>query len=310
MSLALFATAPAWSWQALTIGAAVFQTARNTSQRSLNSELGALGATYIRFLYGLPIALLWVALLVSSAGGIHIAAPGMFLAWCTFGGIIQVVGNACLLVAMKRRNFMLGIAYSKTEAIQAAIFGFIFLGEVVSWIALVAIVVATVGVMFISIRKRRIDDPAEMLPWYSSGAAIGLLCGACFGVGAVAYRAAALSTGAEAFEGAAYVLISVLSIQSAVLTVYIAFTQAALFRAMAPHWRLSLLSGTMGGLTSLCWFTAMALHTVADVRALGLSEMVFSYLASRRLYKEQIRPAEFLGMALICVGAVCLIYFR
>lgn len=309
MSLALFVAAPAWSWQAFTLGAAGFQTARNTSQRSLTQALGALGATYIRFLYGLPVALIWVVLLAGSAGGIHIAAPIEFLAWCSFGGVIQVIGNACLMVAMKRRNFMLGVAYSKTEAIQAAIFGFIFLGEVVSWVAFLAIVMATVGVMFISIRPRQIAGSAE-LPWYSSGAAIGLLCGACFGVGAVAYRGAALATGAEPFEGAAYVLISVLSIQSVILTVYIAVTRASLFREMMPHWRLSLLSGTLGGLTSLCWFTAMALHTVADVRALGLSEMVFSYFASRRLYKEKVRPAEFLGMALICAGAACLMYFR
>lgn len=310
MSLALFVAAPAWSWQAFTFGAAIFQTARNTSQRSLTQTLGALGATYIRFLYGLPVALIWVVLLASSAGGIHIAAPMEFFAWCSFGGVIQVIGNACLLVAMKRRNFMLGVAYSKTEAIQAAIFGFIFLGEAVSWIAFLAIVVATVGVMFISIRPRQIDGAAEIVPWYSSGVAIGLLCGACFGVGAVAYRGAALATGAEPFEGAAYVLIAVLSIQSVILTFYIAATRASLFREMMPHWRLSLLSGTLGGLTSLCWFTAMALHTVADVRALGLSEMVFSYFASQRLYKEKIRPAEFLGMTLICVAAACLMYFR
>lgn len=310
MSLALFASAPIWSWQGFTLGAAAFQTVRNASQRGLTDEVGALGATYIRFLYGLPVALIWVALLVTAAGGFHIAAPVTFLAWCTFGGVIQVVGNACLLMAMKRRNFMLGVAYSKTEAIQAAIFGLIFLGETVSWIAFIAIIVATVGVMFISIRPRQIADPADALPWYSSGAAIGLLCGACFGIGAVAYRGAALATGTEPFEAAAYVLVSVLSIQSIVLTIYIAATKPWVFRSMAPHWRMSLLSGTMGGLASLCWFTAMALHTVADVRALGLSEMVFSYFASRRLFKESIRLAEYFGIALICIGALCLMYFR
>jgi hypothetical protein len=47
-----------WWWIAITLWAAFAQTIRNAAQRSLTAELGTLGATLVRFLYGLPFAFL------------------------------------------------------------------------------------------------------------------------------------------------------------------------------------------------------------------------------------------------------------
>lgn len=303
------ASAPGWLWQPITIGAALFQTARNASQRTLTDDIGPLGATYVRFLFGMPVAILWFVL-VGGGGQGGIAAPGTFLAWCVFGGVIQIIGNACLLLTMKQRNFMLGVAYSKTEAIQAAAFGVIFLGELIPLGAVVAIVMATVGVMLISFAPAGTSLPGVVAPWRSRGAALGLMCGACFGVAAVAYRGAALAQGDDPFVAAAYVLLVVMFVQTLILSVYIWRRRPDIFPAMMRRWRLAATSGTMGGLASLCWFTAMALHPVADVRALGLTEMIFSYLASQRLFRDRIRFAEFVGIAMIGAGAFGLIYLR
>jgi hypothetical protein len=49
-----------WAWIPITLGAALAQTLRNAAQRSLTGDLGALGATLVRFLYGLPFAALWL----------------------------------------------------------------------------------------------------------------------------------------------------------------------------------------------------------------------------------------------------------
>ena len=47
-------------WIPITIWAAFAQTVRNAAQRHLTAELGTLGATLVRFLYGLPFAGLWL----------------------------------------------------------------------------------------------------------------------------------------------------------------------------------------------------------------------------------------------------------
>ena len=48
----------AWIWIPVTILAAAFQVGRNVIQRRLVEELGTIGATQVRFLYGLPFAIL------------------------------------------------------------------------------------------------------------------------------------------------------------------------------------------------------------------------------------------------------------
>jgi uncharacterized membrane protein len=73
-----------------------------------------------------------------------------------------------------------------------------------------------------------------------------------------------------------------------------------IFRA----WRTSLLAGNMGAAASLAWFTAYAMHNVADVRTLGMIEVVFSYLVSRRVLRENLSRPEQIGIALMLVGLV------
>ena len=61
---------PSWFWIAVVVFAALSQTVRNTAQRSLSGgNAGALGATLARFLYGIPLALVYVAALQMLSGG-------------------------------------------------------------------------------------------------------------------------------------------------------------------------------------------------------------------------------------------------
>ena len=56
--------APEWLWIPLTIWAGFAQTLRNAAQRHLVGELGTLGATLVRFLFGLPFALIYLVALL------------------------------------------------------------------------------------------------------------------------------------------------------------------------------------------------------------------------------------------------------
>ena len=48
-------------WAVFTLIAAAAQTARNAMQRELTATLGTVGATHVRFLFGFPFALLFLA---------------------------------------------------------------------------------------------------------------------------------------------------------------------------------------------------------------------------------------------------------
>ena len=51
-----------------------------------------------------------------------------------------------MLAAMNDRSFVVTIAYIKTEAIQAAVFGLLFLGDPLTLPIMIAILIATAGV--------------------------------------------------------------------------------------------------------------------------------------------------------------------
>jgi len=72
--------------------------------------------------------------------------------------------------------------------------------------------------------------------------------------------------------------------------------------AVLLAWRVSMLAGAMGAIGSACWFTAMALEPVAHVRTLGLIELYFSYIVSRRFFRERLSGAELAGLVLLALG--------
>jgi drug/metabolite transporter (DMT)-like permease len=290
-----------WLWIPITVAAAGAQTVRNATQRHLTGDLGTLGATLVRFLYGLPFAILYAAvvLLVSGRGVPPLNAGFVF--WAITGGVTQIIATALLLKVLAMRNFAIGVAYSKTEVVQVAIFGFVLLGETVSPPVAAAIVLAAVGVMLLA-------APAKtgMLRGLTSSAALlGIASGGVFAVAAVGYRAAALALApGEPTLAAAVTLVFVQFVQSVILGGYLWLRAPEVVSAVVHAWRISLVAGFMGALASGCWFTAMALEPVAHVRTLGLVELWFSYAVSRRIFRETLSPRELIGMALVAVGVL------
>jgi len=147
-------------WILLTVWAAFFQTVRNAAQRHLVAGLGTLGATLVRFLYGLPFAVAWLAL-VLVVDGHGLPAPNVvFVAWATVGAVAQILATALLLRVMTERNFAVGVAYSKTELLQVAVFGATLLGDPLSASTLIAVVLGTVA---IRVPGQRLDwDPSRL----------------------------------------------------------------------------------------------------------------------------------------------------
>src|SRR5712692_8943052 len=57
-----------WLWVVFTIIAAAAQTVRNATQRGLTAQLGTVGATHVRFLFGFPFALAFLAAVLIATG--------------------------------------------------------------------------------------------------------------------------------------------------------------------------------------------------------------------------------------------------
>jgi drug/metabolite transporter (DMT)-like permease len=300
----------AWVWVPIVLWAALAQTARNAAQRSLVAQAGTLGATLSRFLYGLPFAAAWVVLLhaLPATAGAVPSFSAAYFGWLLLGAIGQLAATACLLAAMKQRNFVVGVAFSKTDALQVALFGALMLHELPGWLTMLAIGLATAGVVMLSLPR----TPSGVLADGAGGwaaALYGLGSGAGFAFSAVGYRGAALQLPeASAWLIGAWGVLWAQAVQSLLLGSWLAWRSPQSLRATATAWRVSTIAGAAGALASIGWFTAFALTSAANVRTLGMVEVVFSYLVSRRLMQEKLAPAEQAGLALVLAGllALCL----
>ena len=296
---------PSWLWIVFTVAASGAQTARNAMQRDLIATLGTAGATFVRFLFGLPFALLFLAL-VSAASGVAPPTPGpTSLLWTGFGGVSQILATGLMLAAMREKSFVVAIAYTKTEPVQVALFGLLFLGDRVTGGMAAAIAVATLGVMLMSWPKRS----AEAAPTSWRAAVFGLVSAAMFAFSAIGYRAGILALGAPNFVlGASTILALALAIQSGLIVIGLALFDRALLARIFRAWRPSLLAGFMGALASQFWFLAFAIDTAARVRTLALIEMIFAQVVTKKIFQQETSAREIAGMAIMIAGVVILMW--
>jgi drug/metabolite transporter (DMT)-like permease len=290
-----------WLWAVFTVVAAFFQTLRNAMQRELTRSLGTVGATHVRFLFGFPFALIFLAGLALGVG-VPLPRPSWtFWPWVIGGAFAQVAATALMLVAMGERSFVVTIAYLKTEPIQVAIFGLIFLGDRVSLPMMVAILLATAGVIIMSTK------PGGMLGGIRP-TLIGLASGGMFALSAVGYRGAILDLHLPNFVMAAtFTLMIGLLMQAVVLSLYLLLRTPSVLAAIVRAWKPSLFAGFMGAIASQFWFLAFALATAASVRTLALVEVLFAQLVARFAFGQKTTAREALGMVLVVAGVVLLI---
>ncbi len=302
-----------WAWIPITVGAALAQTMRNAAQRHLTGDLGALGATLVRFLYGLPFAVIWlgIAWIGFARSGAWPAITVPFLLWTVVAALSQIAATAFLLRNMEERNFAIGVAYSKSEIIQVALFGLVLLGDRLPPLAIFSIVIASIAVALLSLPTGNRSLAAVARGWASRSAALGLASGAAFGMAAVGYRGAALSLATPSVVfAAAESLVWAQVFQTVLLGGYLVWRNARVVVAVIQAWRVSMLAGAMGAVGSACWFTAMAMQPVARVRTLGLVELYFSYVVSRRVFRERLGWAELVGLVLLAGGLVGIVGLR
>jgi drug/metabolite transporter (DMT)-like permease len=295
-------SAAPWLWILFTLIAAAGQTIRNAMQRSLTATLGTAGATHIRFLFGFPFALLFLAGVVLATGQALPRPSLSFWPWVIVGAFAQVLATALMLAAMGERSFVVSIALIKTEPVQVALFGFLFLGDRVTVPMAAAILIATAGVLVMSLKPHAgsAAGPRSMV--------LGIASGGMFALSAVGYRGAILSLAEPSFVLAATFTVTVgLVLQASLLSLYLALRDPPVFAAILRAWRPSLLAGFLGAFASEFWFLAFALATAASVRTLALVEVLFAQAITILVFHQRTSPREAMGIVLVVMGVALLV---
>jgi drug/metabolite transporter (DMT)-like permease len=296
-------TSFAWLWIPFTLMGAAGQVVRNAMQRGLTARLGMLGATHIRFLFGLPFSALFLGLILLVTGDTLSWPDSAFWPWLVAGGMAQILATALMLAAMHGRSFVVTTAYLKTEAIQAAIFGFIFLADRLTIMKVAAILIATAGVVIAALQPQGLKGFGGLRPTL-----LGLMAASFFALAAVGYRAAILNVTDMSFVSAAgLTLVATLLMQTIVLSGWLIARAPGTMTAILREWEPSMFAGFMGAFASLFWFLAFALTAAANVRTLALVEVLFAQGVAYYSMKQPLLPRELVGIALILIGVAMLV---
>jgi drug/metabolite transporter (DMT)-like permease len=167
-------------WVPITVSAAFVQNIRSAGQKHLAGELNTMSVTMVRFMFGLPFGLLYVGFLQARTTDALPRMAAGFLGMVAMAGLAQIIGTGLLIYLFSLRNFAVGNAYARTEAVLTAVLGTLFFGETVARFGWAAILISVCGVLLITVARARLRGPElvsmlkDKAPW------IGLLVGLGF----------------------------------------------------------------------------------------------------------------------------------
>jgi drug/metabolite transporter (DMT)-like permease len=291
-------------WLPATLFAGALQAWRTAVQRRVGQSLSVNATGLVRYLYGLPFALLFVGLYQ----GVIAPAPwpsldGWFLLFCAGGGLAQIVATNLLLMAFDERNFVVGTAYSKTEAVQSALLSVLLLGDHLSVPAWIGIGFGVAGVMLLSTGGKRMG-PRDFVRALGQKAAIyGIASGFFFALTTIAIRRASFEVGTDdAIRAALIVLATTVALQTLMQGGYVFFRERDQVARVFANWRVAGQVGLMSSLGSACWFTGFASAPVALVRIVGQIEVAFTMAFAHFYLGERTTRMEAAGLLLVAIG--------
>ena len=294
-------------WIPLTIAAAFFQNIRSALQKHLQGKLTTLGAAYVRFIYALPVAILYFIAVIYFQEQPPPRLNPQFLFYAATGGICQIMFTVFLLWLFSFHNFVVGTTFSKLETVMVAVFGLIVLGDGLTTALIVAIVLTVVGLIVLSVGQSGVGISNMLLGLWRLPTLIALVCAAWLGMSVVMFRAASLSLQLDNFlVSASYTLLVVLILQSVIMGLLIWRRERGQLQQVIVHWRPAMLVGVAGGLASIGWFSAFTLQNATYVRALGQIELVFTFIATVLIFREKVSLLEVVGVSFI-TAAILLI---
>lgn len=284
-------------WIAFTILAALMQAVRTAGQKQLTSSVTPMSSTLIRYVFGLPFAIIYL-LYVTRGELPDVAASAMgnvrFLVYALGAAVAQIIATVLLVRLFSFRNFTVGTSLAKTEAVQAAVFGTVLFGMPLSLIGWLAVAIGFLGIYIVSM-------PTADQRWEPRTVLLGTLSGSAFALTSLWIREASLSLNQPVLSSAAMTLVFLVSVQSLICVCYTALREPAQFAAIGKRLGLASFVGLTSALGSVGWFTAMTYQNPALVKSLGQVEFIFTLLLTTLFFKERITARELLGVvAIVC----------
>ena len=288
-------------WLPATFLAGLFQAWRTAVQQRVRAELSVNAAGLVRYLFGFPVGCLLLATYLFFAKATLPGHHDGFWVHAAMGGVAQILGTNLLILAFGFRNYVVGSAYAKTEAVQGAILAMILLGEHLSVLTWIGIGVGVVGVVVLSAggQRPRLSEVAQ------PAALCGLGAGLLFALTSVFIKRATLVVETTDKVLAALVtLVAVLGLQALLQGAYVAVREREQLARIARSWRVSGQVGLLAAMGSACWFTGFATAPVALVRAVGQVEVIFTLAFGRYYLREPLARSELAGLLTVGVGVV------
>ncbi len=264
--------------------------------------LSPAAATWARFLWSWPVAIVLAALYGQATGAAWPDLSLEFLVFGALGGMFQILATICTVSLFKERAFAVGITFKKTEVMLTALAGFIILGDAIPGWGAAAIALGFVGVLLLS-------DPPGGGSLFNRAAGIGLLSGVFFALSAVSYRGAALAldTGDPILTGGVTLAV-VAAFQTAILAVWLVWKEPGQVRATFLAWRPTMVVSLFSLIGSWSWFAAFSLMNAAYVFAVGQIELIFSLLVGWIWFREKLSARELLGMLVLTASILGVAY--
>jgi drug/metabolite transporter (DMT)-like permease len=297
-------------WIPISILAALMQAVRTAAQKSLNAQLSTWMTTYVRSLFGLPVSIvyLWVVVRYEGLGWPDLTAG--YLAYCFGAAAVQVIATYLLIWLFQMRNFAVGTMLSKTDVMQAALIGTFLFSEAINAVGWAAIALTIAGVIAISIGRVGLGklgsgqmSLAQAL--VAKPTLVGLATGFFFCMSYLFLREASLGMSQGGFlYRAAWTVVIVGAMQVAVVGGWLLVTEPAGFRRLPGLMGPCIFIGITSAIGSVGWFTAMTLENASYVKAVGQIEVVFTLAISSLYFRETINRLEIFGIAIIVAGVL------
>ncbi|MGE3150880.1 MAG: EamA family transporter [Pseudorhodoplanes sp.] len=295
-------------WAVVTIAAAFLQNLRNLLHRRIKEHLSLGGATFSRFAFAAPMAVLYL-LALSIVHEEPLPAPSsLYFGYAAVGALAQILANVALLASFRYRNFVVATTFSKTEAGQTAVISALWLREAPGPVAAIGIAVSFFGVLILSAARGAMSVRALLVAWLDKPALLGLCAGFFLALASIAIRASILElpSGGPMLR-AALTLAVITTMQLSGLGLYLALREPGMLMQVARSFRPALGVGSASAATSALWFTAGALENMSHVRALGQIELIFAFLTSWLVFREHTTRAELLGIGVMVLGLLVVI---
>jgi drug/metabolite transporter (DMT)-like permease len=292
---------PQMIWIAASLFAGLFQAARTAIQHRIRGQLSVNAAGLVRYLYGLPVACVLLALYVGWRGDMPNHFGLLFLPYAIAAGVAQLLGTLLLIMAFGFRNYVVGTAYAKTEAVQGALLAFVLIGESLSPMTIIGIAIGVAGVLLVSVGAGKLSWRDVTQP----AALCGMGAGFLFVLTSIFVKQATRQLDTpDPILAALVTLVAVLAIQLIVQGAYVVAREREQLGPVFSSWRISGQVGLLAALGSACWFTGFATAPVALVRAVGQVEVVFTLAFSHYYLKETMTSREAQGLLLVGLGVV------